>query len=351
MTALDPIDLYATTRKSSNGLAVTARDCADEGTPERRVRKQVPSGEHGASAAWHHVCRLLRCCGRSVEARTPAGRTRAPPRVPPSPAATVAPRSATTSLGRFLILLLIGALAVPDVASATPVNAQVLSPSDPLVLHLLDLCRSDALCTTKWYMPPPPQLDPPSDTDRAKFTRMLILFAYNTLNSPDGTLVTVPAWENDPTLATAAAGDPAVASALAANADAYWLLLMRSAVFCGGLPNQDFLLGRGCICVPGAVCSEGSGSFETLQFVALAVILAVFVFIDAWNMWITRQDISSALALISSVVTVLNVTRASVPSADLSVPATKKPYFDEARFGQSSPAVDIDSWLTRTKTE
>lgn len=235
--------------------------------------------------------------------------------------------------------------------SATPVNAQVLSPTDPLVLHLLALCRSDMLCTTKWYMPTPPQLDPPSDTDKAKFTRMLILFAYNTLNSPDGTLVTVPAWENDPTLAAAAAGDPAVALALAANSDAYWLLLMRSAVFCGGLPNQDFLLGRGCICVPGAVCSEGSGSFETLQFAALAVILAVFVFIVAWNMWVTRQDISSSLALISSVVTVLNITRASVPSADISVPATKQPYFDKARFGESSSAVDIDSWLVRTKTD
>ena len=237
----------------------------------------------------------------------------------------------------LLLLLLFFSFCLCPVSATIPVNAQVLTPTDPLVLHLLDLCLTDQLCTSKWYLPPPPQIDPPSDYLKNKFTRLLINFAYKSLASPDGTLVTVPAWQNDPTLANAALLDPLVQSSLESNADAYWLLLMRSAVFCGGQPNQDFLLGRGCICVPGAVCSEGSGSFSVLQFVALAVIMLVCVINISWSSWQIVQDIGATLSLISAVTSAFNMSR-SIPTLDLSVHSLT----DEYAQPQS---VSVESWI------
>lgn len=162
-------------------------------------------------------------------------------------------------------------------------------------------------------------------------------FAYKSLASPDGTLVTVPSWRDDAALVSAAASNAAVQGALEANEDAYWLLLLRSAVFCGGRPNQDFLLGRGCVCVPGAVCSEGAETFSTLQFVALAVIMVVCVINIAWSSWQVTQDIAATLSLVSSVMTAINVSR-NVPAFDLSVRNQAADYAPPA-------SVTIDSWL------
>lgn len=313
--------------------SLSARDCSHEGSPKRRVCSKGSRSKHGSTSVGREGVQLLHCRqGPKLQGTTSVGRTLSP-RLPLDPFISFA----SLSLLSILLFLCFGPL---QPTLATPVNAQVLSPTDPLVLHLLDLCRSDLLCTQKWFLPPPPQLDPASDNEKAKFTRLLIIFSYKSLNSPDGTLVTVPSWQSDPTLLAAANSDPLVQASLEANEDAYWLLLLRSAVFCGGLPNQDFLLGRGCICVPGAVCSEGSGSFDVLQFVALVVILLVCVISVAWNLWQILQDSDSTLRLATDIMTAINISR-SAPAVDLSV-KNKNEY-------APASSVDIEGWMRMRK--
>ncbi len=238
----------------------------------------------------------------------------------------------------LLALLCAGA---PWPAGAAPAaNAEPLTPSDPLVLHLLALCRSDTLCCQQWFIAPPPQPGPPSDFDVASFTRLLILFANGQLQSPDGTLVTVPAWQNDPTLAADAAADAPTAAALATLTDAYWLLLMRMAVFCDGAPNQFFLLGKGCVCVPGAVCSGNGGSFATVEFVAFGILLFVALFVISWWMWQAIQDLGATRALLGQVWDAITISR-QVPAIDLQL----EPRRAERTLGGGRPPPSADGGL------
>lgn len=229
---------------------------------------------------------------------------------------TTSSRSSATIISALALLFLFTFISPSHCIPSSALNSEPLSPNSPLVTRLLTLCRSDALCCQKWFIPPPPQPDPPSDFDRATFTRLLILFANGQLYSPDGTLVTVPAWENDATLTANALADPLTATALESLSDAYWLLLLRMAVFCGGAPNQFFLLGKGCTCAPGAVCSDGDGSFETSEFIALSILLAVCLFVTCWWFWQAIQDLLATRNLLAQVLQAITITRAT-PTVDL----------------------------------
>ena len=162
-----------------------------------------------------------------------------------------------------------------------------LDPTDPQVVHLLDLCRADEPCALRWYLTQPPT--PTTPWEAASFVFLLSRFATDVLLAPDGSLSTLPKWQDDPYLSAQAALDPLLLTALDAKQDQHYVALLRSARFCGGLPNRLFRLGEGCICAPQSDCSDAVAStnaFETvtisigLVFTALVIVFGVWVVVD-----------------------------------------------------------------------
>lgn len=184
-----------------------------------------------------------------------------------------------TSSSLWAWLLIVAAL-LPSVCQATVI---ALDPTDPQVVHLLDLCRADEPCALHWYLTYPPIPATPWET--ASFAFLLSRFAMDVLLSPDGSLSTLPEWQDDPYLVTAASLDPLLAAALDAKQDQEHTALLRSARFCGGLPNRIFRLGEGCICAPESDCSDAMASLNAYETVTISISLlfaAVVIVVSSW---------------------------------------------------------------------
>lgn len=161
-----------------------------------------------------------------------------------------------------------------------------LDPNDPAVLHLLDLCRADVSdCAQAFYL----WTVPPASSDALERATFALLLG-KLLDG--GTLATMPDWNNYASLVAAATADPSgVGADLAAYQDAWWLDKMRNAVFCGGLSNRVFRLGKGCICAPDSDCSEQQASnINAYEYVTFSVLAAFNIVIVGVGVFVILQD-------------------------------------------------------------
>lgn len=141
----------------------------------------------------------------------------------------------------------------------------------------------------RWYLSSPPA--PTSPWETASFAFLLSRFAVEVLLTPDGTLTNLPKWEDDAYLAAQAALDPLLESALDAKQDQHYVSLLRSARFCGGLPNRIFRLGEGCICAPESDCSDAVASINAFEVVTITIGLAFAGLVIAVGVWVTLDQL------------------------------------------------------------
>ncbi len=277
---------------TNGGGPVSPRDCKHTWSHQLRhstedlPRTVRPSGYRGQTGA-----ALSESSGSKLRSTTSNGRSLGQTRATQSIAATIMPWS----------LLLLSLLFLSSTVSAT-VTSSSLSPNDPLVTHLFDLCRVDALCAIKWYLPTPPPVSPPRPFDKAQFARLLSIFALVRLHSPDGTLVTVTVYEDFPDLVSAGLANATIQAALDALQDARWLELLQTAEFCGGLPNRVFQLGKGCICAPGSDCStDGSTRVSTFETIAYGILVFMLAAMILHGFWQNRDDSNANRRMLDNV--------------------------------------------------
>jgi hypothetical protein len=144
--------------------------------------------------------------------------------------------SAITCVVLLLVLLCCFRGVAGDGAGAGAVTRSRTGGLSVTEEQLRELCRRDASCSTRWYLP----REQPGPTDNRSFHYLMDLWLHSDLNISN--LLEAPSESS------------------ASSTEWWWLRLMRTAVFCP--PHRVHVLGVGCRCRIGGPSCDAPNSAD-----------------------------------------------------------------------------------------